>query len=72
MAITLKETKKKNFKFKGGSIENGKVHNDGEEVDLIGLLVKAYGDNAFFELSVTEKSEEEFDIDDSPTSDDKE
>lgn len=72
MAMTLKETTKRDFKIKGASIVNGKVYDDGEEIDLIDLLTKAFDDNTLFDLSVSEKSEEELEIDDSPTSEDEE
>lgn len=56
--LELKKTTKWDGKLKGIRIEDGQVVNvDGEIIDLIDILEKAYSDK-YFDLSVTTKEEE--------------
>lgn len=56
--LELKKTTKWDGKLKGIRIEDGQVVNvDGEIIDLIDILEKAYSDK-YFDLSVTAKEEE--------------
>ena len=60
--MELKKTVKYDIKEKGLRILNGKVVNgDGEIVDLIGMLEKAYK-NSEFDFSSTAKTEETYDL----------
>ena len=69
MAFTLKETTKRDLKIKGVSVANNIIYVDGEMVDLVDILAKSFGENVIFDLAGTEKTEEELEIADSPTSD---
>lgn len=64
MALTIKETNKRDVKIKNASIVNGKFLHDGAESDLVQLLGKVYPEGETFELSVTTKSESEVDLED--------
>lgn len=68
MAFTLKDTNKRDLKNKELQILNGKIYDDGEEIDLNTILVKALGEDSLFTLSASRKTEEDLEIDDSPTS----
>ncbi len=64
MALTIKETNKKDVKIKNASIVDGKFFHDGAESDLVELLGKVYPEGETFELNVTAKSESEVDLED--------
>lgn len=68
MAFTLKDTNKRDLKNKELQILNGKIYDDGEEIDLNAILVKALGEGSIFTLSASKKTEEDLELDDSPTS----
>jgi len=68
MAFTLKDTNKRDLKNKELQILNGKIYDDGEEIDLNVILVKALGEGSIFTLSASKKTEEDLELDDSPTS----
>lgn len=60
--MEIKKTTKYDGKLKNLSIINNQIFNeDGEIIDLIQYLSKAYGDK-FFDLSTTTKVEELIDI----------
>lgn len=64
MALTIKETNKRDVKIKNASIVNGSFYHDGEESNLVELLGKVYPEGEIFELNVTAKSESEVDLED--------
>ena len=68
MAFTLKDTNKRDLKNKELQILNGKIYDDGEEIDLNAILVKALGEGSIFTLSASKKTEEDLELDNSPTS----
>lgn len=67
--MELKKTVKYDGKLKGLHIEDGKcITQDGEVIDLVEMLTKAYGNNDF-DLSTTTKTEEIIDLDEESNSD---
>lgn len=68
MAFTLKDTNKRDLKNKELQILNEKIYDDGEEIDLNAILVKALGEGSIFTLSASKKTEEDLELDDSLTS----
>lgn len=63
MAISLKNTTKTDLKIKGVTVNNGNLFIDGEKSDLCEIMIKAFGSDTLFDISMSEKSEEEIDID---------
>ena len=72
MAFSLKETNKVDLKNKELQIINGKIYDDGEEINLYDILTKAFGEDSIFTLSATKKSEEDLELENSPISEDEE
>lgn len=60
--VTVKDTTKRDFKIKGASIVNGEFYDESEKKDLIELLTKTFGENAFFDISATLKTDEDIDV----------
>ena len=61
--VTVKDTTKRDFKIKGASIVNGEFYDESEKKDLVELLTKTFGENAFFDISATLKTDEDIDVD---------
>lgn len=60
--VTVKDTTKRDFKIKGASIVNGEFYDESEKKDLVELLTKTFGENAFFDISATLKTDENIDV----------
>lgn len=60
--VTVKDTTKRDFKIKGASIVNGEFYDESEKKDLVELLTKTFGENAFFDISATLKTDEDIDV----------
>lgn len=65
--MIVKDTNKRDIKFKEAYVQDGKFYDDGIETDLIAVLGKAYADSCPFNLTITAKTEEEIEL---PNSDD--
>lgn len=60
--VTVKDTTKRDFKIKGASIVNGEFYDESEKKDLVELLTKTFGENTFFDISATLKTDEDIDV----------
>ena len=60
--VTVKDTTKRDFKIKGASIVNGEFYDESEKKDLVELLTKTFGENAFIDISGTLKTDEDIDV----------
>lgn len=60
--VTVKDTTKRDFKIKGASIVNGEFYDESEKKNLVELLTKTFGENAFFDISATLKTDEDIDV----------
>ena len=65
--MVVKDTNKRDIKFKEAYVENGKFYDEGFPVDIMEILSKAYPNSCPFNLAITAKTEAEIDL---PTSDD--
>lgn len=72
MAISVKDTTKRDLKIKEAQIVNDKFYIDGEEQDLISLLHKVFEDNLSFEITATVKNENNVDMSEDDISSDEE
>lgn len=68
--MIVKDTNKRDIKFKEAYVENGKFYDESVEMDLLSILAKAYPNKCLFNLTITAKTEEEIDLPDSEYSDD--
>lgn len=68
--MIIKDTNKRDIKFKEVYVENGTFYDEGVETDLLSILAKAYPNKCLFNLTITAKTEEEIDLPDSEYSDD--
>jgi hypothetical protein len=72
LAISVKDTTKRDLKIKEAQIVNDKFYIDGEEQDLISLLHKVFEDNLSFEITATVKNENNVDMSEDDISSDEE
>ena len=70
MAISVKETTKRDLKIKEAQIIGNNFYIDGEEQDIISILHKVFEDNLSFEITATVKSENNVDMSEDDLDDD--
>lgn len=70
MAISVKDTTKRDLKIKEAQIIGNNFYIDGEKEDLISILHKVFEDNLSFEITATVKSENNVDMSENDSEDD--
>lgn len=56
--MTVRDTNKRDIKFKEAYVQDGKFYDEGVETDLLSILAKAYPNKCLFNLTITAKTEE--------------